>query len=178
MKGKRVGVVKEGFEKCADDVINIVKAAANTLTKAGAVVEEVSIPMHSDGIMLLQLTRRYFANCTFGPGHAETCLLSYANNKGADQPQSDQHLCCSLLRQYDMYTCYIQGLRILTGFCSWAGWFESYLVKHLRRHIFAWCGSFYNVVGLVTIIACFQMEIIYGFVKKKKKIFEKRIELR
>ena len=55
--------------------------------------------------------------------------------------QSDQHLCCSLLRQYDMYTCYIQSVRILASFCSWVGWFESYLVKHLRRHIFAWCGS-------------------------------------
>ena len=28
-----------------------------------------------------------------------------------------------------MYTCYIQCLRILASFCSWAGWFESYLVK-------------------------------------------------
>ena len=40
-----------------------------------------------------------------GPGHAKTCLMSYANNKGADQPfafaqsgASDQHLCCSLLK--------------------------------------------------------------------------------
>ena len=49
MKGKRVGVVKEGFEKCEEDVINIVKAAASSLTKAGAIVEEVSIPLHSDG---------------------------------------------------------------------------------------------------------------------------------
>ena len=55
--------------------------------------------------------------------------------------QSDQHLCCSLLRQYDMYTCSIQSFKILASFCSWADWFESYLVK---SHIFAWCGS-YNV---------------------------------
>ena len=46
-----------------------------------------------------------------------------------------------------MYTCYIQSLRILASFCSWAGWFESYLVKNLRRHIFAWWGS--NVLTLV-----------------------------
>ena len=37
------------------------------------------------------------------PGHEKMCLMSYANNKGADQPahpdaQSDQHLCCSLFR--------------------------------------------------------------------------------
>ena len=43
-----------------------------------------------------------------------------------------------------MYTCYIQSLRILAGFCSWTGWFESYLVKNLCRHIFAWCRSFNN----------------------------------
>ena len=28
------------------------------------------------------------------------------------------------------------------SFCSWAGWFDSYLVEKPRRHIFAWCGSF------------------------------------
>ena len=27
----------------------------------------------------------------YGPGHAETCLMPYANNKGADQPV---HSCC------------------------------------------------------------------------------------
>ena len=43
---------------------------------------------------------------TFEPGHEKMCLMSYVNNKGADQPahpracasaQSDQRLCCSLL---------------------------------------------------------------------------------
>ena len=28
-----------------------------------------------------------------------------------------------------MYTCYIQSFKILASFCSWAGWFESYLVE-------------------------------------------------
>ena len=33
------------------------------------------------------------------PFHEKTCFMPYANNKGADQSaQSDQHLCCSLLR--------------------------------------------------------------------------------
>ena len=32
-----------------------------------------------------------------GPGHAKTCLMPYANNKGASA-QSDQHFCCNLLR--------------------------------------------------------------------------------
>ena len=42
-----------------------------------------------------------------------------------------------------MYTCYIQSFKTLASFCSWAGWFVSYLVENPGRHIFAWCGSFY-----------------------------------
>ena len=41
-----------------------------------------------------------------------------------------------------MYICSFQSFRILVCFCSWAGWFESYLVENPRRHIFAWCGSY------------------------------------
>ena len=37
-----------------------------------------------------------------------------------------------------MYTCYIQSFKILASFCSWAGWFEYYLVESPRSHIFAW----------------------------------------
>ena len=40
-----------------------------------------------------------------------------------------------------MYTCYIQSFKILASCCSWADWFESYLVENPWRHIFAWCGS-------------------------------------
>ena len=28
----------------------------------------------------------------FGPGHAKTCLMPYANNKGADQPAHPRRL--------------------------------------------------------------------------------------
>ena len=41
-----------------------------------------------------------------------------------------------------MCTCYIRSFKILASFCSWAGWFQSYLVKNTQRHIFAWCGSY------------------------------------
>ena len=46
--------------------------------------------------------------------------------------QSDQHLCCSLLRQYNTwtYTCLIQNFKTLTSLWSWAGWFESYPVAN------------------------------------------------
>ena len=71
--------------------------------------------------------------------HAKTCLMSYANNKGADQPAHLRSLISTFfVRCLDsmicIHTCYMQSLRILASFCSWAGWFESYLVKNLRRH--------------------------------------------
>ena len=46
--------------------------------------------------------------------------------------QSDQRLCCSLLWQYTTYTCHIQNFKTLASFCTWAGWFESYLVGNLK----------------------------------------------
>ena len=42
--------------------------------------------------------------------------------------QSDQRLCCSLSRRYNMYTCYSQNFKTLASLCSRAGRFESYLV--------------------------------------------------
>ena len=44
-----MGVVEEGFVDCQSEVAAIVKAAAVLMTKAGATVEDVSIPMHTDG---------------------------------------------------------------------------------------------------------------------------------
>ena len=48
----KIGILKEGFglEISEPDVDKMVKEAAGQLSrKCGAVVEEVSIPMHSDG---------------------------------------------------------------------------------------------------------------------------------
>ena len=42
--------------------------------------------------------------------------------------QSD--LFCSLLRQYNICSCYIQSFKTLTGLCSWVSWFEPYLVAN------------------------------------------------
>ena len=44
-----------------------------------------------------------------------------------------------------MYICYYLKFKILASFCSWAGWFESYLVEYLRRHVFVWRGSLYKL---------------------------------
>ena len=63
--------------------------------------------------------------------------------------QSDQHLCYSLFRQYDMYTCYIPSFKILASLCSLAGWFESYLVANSRRLVFVRCGSFTDMWPLL-----------------------------
>ena len=53
----RVGILKEGFglEDSEADVDKMVREAAGQLgTECGAVVEEVSIPMHSDGKIILE----------------------------------------------------------------------------------------------------------------------------
>ena len=50
--GLRIGVLTEGFrfESCEPDVVQKVRQAAERLRSLGAVVEEVSIPMHVDGL--------------------------------------------------------------------------------------------------------------------------------
>ena len=42
-------MVKQGYEGCDGDVIDYVKRATECMAGAGAIVEEVSIPLHSDG---------------------------------------------------------------------------------------------------------------------------------
>eukprot|EP00058_Branchiostoma_floridae_P016199 XP_002601687.1 hypothetical protein BRAFLDRAFT_94564 [Branchiostoma floridae] len=52
VSGIRVGLLKEGFGLVTSeaDVDDMVREAAHKLTSAGAVVEEVSVPMHRDGL--------------------------------------------------------------------------------------------------------------------------------
>ena len=52
IKGIKVGLVKEGFVGKDPEVDSMVRDAAQKLTEAGAIVEEVSIPMHKDGKLL------------------------------------------------------------------------------------------------------------------------------
>ena len=44
--------------------------------------------------------------------------------------QSDQHLCCSLPRQYNTSSFYIQNFKSLPSFCDCADRFESTLVAN------------------------------------------------
>ena len=43
--------------------------------------------------------------------------------------QSDQHLCFSLPRYYNISSFYIRNFKLLASFCGFAGRFESYLVE-------------------------------------------------
>ena len=43
---------------------------------------------------------------------------------------SDQRLCCSLLRSYNIYTSYVQSFKTLASLWNWAGRIESYLVAN------------------------------------------------
>lgn len=49
LTGKRVGLVKEGFESSHPDTARVVRQAALTMREIGATVEDVSVPMHTDG---------------------------------------------------------------------------------------------------------------------------------
>ena len=60
-----------------------------------------------------------------------------------------------------MYTCYIQSVKILASFCSWAGWLESDLVDNSRRQAFVWCGS-YNIWLSVWNIAYLKRVCLYN----------------
>ena len=55
--------------------------------------------------------------------------------------QSDQRLCCSLPRYYNILNFYIWNFKPLASFCSWAGQFESDLVGNSQKHVFSWRGS-------------------------------------
>ncbi|XP_064595450.1 amidase-like [Liolophura sinensis] len=49
LEGKRVALLREGFEICEKDVADMVKTAAHKLEQKGAVVTEISLPGHKGG---------------------------------------------------------------------------------------------------------------------------------
>ena len=65
-----------------------------------------------------------FIQQTSEPRHEKTCLISYVNNNGADQPAHS----CSLISAFvfrNNYTCQIQNIKVLASLCSWSDRFES-----------------------------------------------------
>ena len=49
VKDMKIGILKEGFTKCDEDVCQMVRSAIEKLDGSVAVLEEVSIQQHSDG---------------------------------------------------------------------------------------------------------------------------------
>ena len=64
------------------------------------------------------------------------------NNHAAISVQSDQRLCCSLLRLYNISRFYGRNFKTLASFCGCADRFVSGLAGNSQRHIFSWRGSF------------------------------------
>nr|XP_022296050.1 uncharacterized protein LOC111105884 [Crassostrea virginica] len=52
IKGKKIGILVEGFEGVEKDLAGIVRDAALNLSVAGAEVAEVSLPIHNDGMAI------------------------------------------------------------------------------------------------------------------------------
>ncbi|XP_045166550.1 amidase-like [Mercenaria mercenaria] len=52
LDGWKIGLVTEGFTGCDSDVQSVVREAAQQLIKAGAQVEDVSVPMHTHGVAI------------------------------------------------------------------------------------------------------------------------------
>ncbi|XP_013395091.1 uncharacterized protein LOC106162361 [Lingula anatina] len=53
LTGMKVGLVKEGFDKCDKDIDSTIRASMQWFEAAGATVEETSIPMHITGKIAL-----------------------------------------------------------------------------------------------------------------------------
>ena len=49
LNGVSISLVEEGFDHCEEDVVTIVRRAAQLFTSAGARVESVNLPFHKDG---------------------------------------------------------------------------------------------------------------------------------
>jgi amidase len=96
--GMRIGVLTEGFQhdSCEPDVVQKVRQAADRLRGLGAIVEEISIPMHLDGLAIwtpialegLQAQMMHGNGMGFNwEGLYTTSLLdAHANWRGAREP--------------------------------------------------------------------------------------------
>ena len=75
------------------------------LLQVGLADFQMGKPLHFGNVAPFSLNTTHIITpadkiCKHGTCHEKTCLMTYANNKGADQPAqselSDQRLCCSL----------------------------------------------------------------------------------
>ena len=91
--------------------------------------------MHDSGGQPKACTHYYLSHIMRKPVYAkcEQCR----HRSACTSVQSDQ---CLIVRCLDNI---IPIFKTLTSLCSWAGWFESYLVANLRRQVFSWHGLFF-----------------------------------
>ena len=78
------------------------------------------------------------------PGHEKMCLMSYANNKGADQPAHPRSLISAfVVRCLDsiIYRFYSRNFKTLASFCGCTGRFVYGLFGNYRRHVLLCHGS-------------------------------------
>ena len=75
------------------------------------------------------------------------CLMSYANNKGADLAAHPRSLISTFVVHcldsiYNISRFYSWNFKTLASFCGCAGQFVSGLVRNSQRHVLSCCGSF------------------------------------
>ena len=52
ISGLKIGFLKEGFEGVEEDVATIVRGAALRLSGLGAIINDVTVPLHDDGMLI------------------------------------------------------------------------------------------------------------------------------
>ena len=83
----------------------------------------------------------------FEPGHGKMCLMSYANNKGADQPAHPRSLISAfVVRCLNSISRFCsRNFKNLATLCGCADRFVSGRVGNSRRHVLSCRGSFVSV---------------------------------
>ena len=85
--------------------------------------------------------------------------------------QSDQHLCYLLCGMYYIWACYEQNFKFLISLCTWAGWFESHLLRRqvlLPRgpYIYVYNCEFIVYAGNMSCFCCLLLNFIkFSFFK-------------
>ena len=82
----------------------------------------------------------------FEPGREKMCHVICEQQRcrsACASAQSDQRLCYSLVRQYNISRFYSRNFKTLASFCGCAGRFVSGLVGNSRRHVLSCRGSFF-----------------------------------
>jgi amidase len=104
--GLRIGVLTEGFqfESCEPDVVQKVRQAAERLRGLGAIVEEISIPMHVDGLPI------WTPIALEGPGRADDARQRHGLQLGGPVHDEPARRACQLAGARQPALAHAQGL--------------------------------------------------------------------